>query len=405
MEHITTAFVPAHHDSTGILAFSEEFHRIVAKSAVRSDDIRVATLEETLEALDLARATLPIASEAVVLSVYKHNPECFRIVRREPFASSYMMAYLPLNAFGAAALVDGAFNPGAPQLSHICAPGEKPTCIYLWLSYVPRNMIAGLRMIRELERIGDGVAVFTRPAHAESHRILKMAGFIDGREIFPSAPEDLLVVLALGEVDGPGSRRPVITVRVARDFSDIAKVITIRTSTYMTEQFCSFDEEFDGNDFCATHLIGEIDGEPAGCVRIRYFGGFAKLERLAVRPDFRRSRLMWRLVKAAFDHCARKGFTKLYAHAREDLVQAWERFGAKLIEGHEPFYFSDVRFREMVLDLPAHPRAIRFGADPMMLIRPEGEWDQLGPIDRAQLIHNPTRRGRVDGEVRRLEVS
>ena len=400
MEHITSPFVPAFNGGHGSLAFSTEFDRIVAKSSIRSSDIRIASLDETLAALDLARATLPVASPDVVRAVYAHNPECFRIVPREPFSSSYMMAYLPLNGEGAAALVDGVFNAAAPQLRHICAPGERPTSIYLWLSYVP-----GLRLIRELERIGDGTAIFTRPAHAESARILKMAGFIDAQEVFPSAPDSLVVVLTLGETDGPSTRRPVMTVRVARDFSDIAKVVSIRTATYMTEQFCSFEEEFDGNDFCATHLIGEIDGEPAGCVRIRYFGGFAKLERLAVRPDFRRSRMMWKLVKAAFDHCARKGFTKLYAHAREDLVQAWERFGAKLIEGRPPFFFSDVRFREMVLDLPAHPRAIQFGADPMMLIRPEGEWDQLGPIDRAQLIHNPKRRARVDVEVRRLEVA
>lgn len=120
-----------------------------------------------------------------------------------------------------------------------------------------------------------------------------------------------------------------------------------------------------------------------------------------MRPEFRRSRLMWKIVKAAFDHCARKGFTKLYAHAREDLVPAWERFGAKLMEDRQPFYFSDVRFREMVLDLPQHPRAIRFGADPMLLIRPEGEWDALGPIDCAQLIQNSERRSRIE-EGRRL---
>ena len=394
MKHFSTSTqvvaLPPKHSN---IAFSEEFHRIVDKSTISSGDIRVATLDETLEALSMARA--------VVRSVYAHNPECFRVVPREPFSSSYMMAYLPLNAAGVAALVDGHFDPGAPHLKHICMPGEQPTSIYLWLAYVPRNMIAGLRLIRELESISGGTTIFTRPAHAESARILKMAGFIDAQDIFPSAPEQLVVVLTLGEADGPHARPPVMTVRVARDFSDFAKVVSIRTSTYMTEQFCSFAEEFDGNDFCATHLIGEIDGEPAGCVRIRYFGEFAKLERLAVRPDFRRSRMMWKLVKAAFDQCARKGFTKLYAHAREDLVPAWERFGARLIEGRQPFHFSDVRFREMELDLPSHPCVIRFGADPMLLIRPEGEWDALGPIDRAQLIHSPERRGRVE-EGRRL---
>ena len=389
----------------GTIAFSDEFHRIVAKSSVRSADIEMATKDETLRALNLARELLPVASDAVVGAVYDHNPECFRIVRREPFAASFMMAYLPLNATGAAALVDGSFNPASPSLLHICRPQQAPTVIYSWLTYVPRNMIAGLRLVRELETIGGGVAIFTRPAHPEASRILTMAGFIPARDIFPSAPEWLIVALTNGDSECLAPRKSVMTVRVARDFSDIAKIVSIRTSTYMTEQFCSFAEEFDGNDFCATHLIGEIDGEPAGCVRIRYFGGFAKLERLAVRPDYRRSRMMWKLVKAAFDHCARKGFTKLYAHAREDLVQAWERFGAKLMVDRPAFSFSDVRFREMELDLPTHPRAIGFGADPMMLIRPEGEWDTLGPIDLAQLVHTPQRRARVDGEVRRLEVS
>lgn len=379
------------------IAFTDGFNRIVAKSTIQSCDIHTATLDETRQALQLARNSLPVASDEVVQAVYAHNPECFRIVRRDPFSASYMMAYLPLNASGSAALVDGEFNAAAPTLGQICKPGEKLTAIYLWLVYVPRNMIAGLRLVRELEAIGGGSAIFTRPAHQESLRILKMAGFIDAQEIFPSAPETLLVALTSGDDGALKPHKSALNVRVARDFQDFAKVISIRASTYMNEQACTFTEEFDGNDLCATHLIGEVDGEPAGCVRIRFFGEFAKLERLAVRPEFRRSRLMWKIVKTAFDHCSRKGFTKLYAHAREDLVPAWERFGAKPMEGRQPFFFSDVRFQEMELELPKHNRTIRFGADPMLLIRPEGEWDTLGPIDRAQLIHNPERRNRVEG--------
>ena len=405
MQHIPLASKPAFVTEPGVgtIAFSDTFHRLVAKSSVCSEDIRLATLEETLCALQLARETLSVATDSVVRRVYAHNPECFRIVPRVPFAASFMTAYLPLNEAGAAALIDGKFDASSPDLEYICRIGERPAAIYVWLAYVPKNMIAGLRLLQELAYIGGGTALFTRPAHLESLRILTMAGFIPARDIFPSAPETLLVALTLGESELLTPRRLEITVRVVRDFQDIAKIVSIRTSTYMTEQFCSFKEEFDGNDMCATHLIGEIDGEPAGCVRIRYFGEFAKLERLAIRPDFRRSRLMWKIVKAAFDHCARKGFTTLYAHAREDLVPAWERFGAKLLEGRQPFFFSDVRFREMVLKLPPHPQSIRFGADPMLLIRPEGEWDKLGPLDRSQLIYNPKRRARVE-EGRKLEA-
>lgn len=112
------------------------------------------------------------------------------------------------------------------------------------------------------------------------------------------------------------------------------------------------------------------------------------MERLAVVPEYRGTRLMWRLVQAAFDLCARKGYRRMYAHAREDMAPTWERLGARLVEGREGFSFSDVRFREMVLDLPPHAETLGLGSDPLVLIRPEGEWDRVGPIDRAQLyIH------------------
>jgi hypothetical protein len=72
-------------------------------------------------------------------------------------------------------------------------------------------------------------------------------------------------------------------VRIARSLDELLMVFTIRASVYMAEQDCPFAEEFDGNDHCATHFIGFIEGEPAGCLRVRFFSDFVKLERLAVR--------------------------------------------------------------------------------------------------------------------------
>ena len=48
----------------------------------------------------------------------------------------------------------------------------------------------------------------------------------------------------------------------------MAKIFSIRAATYLSEQPCLYSEEFDGNDFCASHLIGYVDGDPAGCVRM-----------------------------------------------------------------------------------------------------------------------------------------
>ena len=151
----------------------------------------------------------------------------------------------------------------------------------------------------------------------------------------------------------------------------------------MHEQACPYDEEFDGNDFCAAHIGGEIGGEPAGSIRIRFFGGFAKLERLAVRPQFRKSSLAFRLVRAAIDYVRQKGFTHIYGHARADLVPFWSRFDFRPISGRPTFSFSDVDYVEMEGAIAPAVNPIGLGRSPCELIRPEGDWDRPGPLDRS----------------------
>src|ERR1700731_5188433 len=96
-------------------------------------------------------------------------------------------------------------------------------------------------------------------------------------------------------------------IRMARSFDDLLMVYSVRSAVYIAEQECPFAEEFDGNDHCATHLIGFVNGEPAGCIRIRFFYDFAKIERLAVLKRFRKSMLASDLVLAGIDHVRRKG--------------------------------------------------------------------------------------------------
>jgi predicted GNAT family N-acyltransferase len=380
------------------LAFSTSFYSMVNRIHSGSIDLQHATIEEVLWGLELARATLPVTNDDHAARIHAHNGDCFRIVRHDDFTRSAMMAYLPLNESGLAALIAGRFDTVTPDLDHLCTPGELPQALYVWLIYTPGRMVVGLHLLQSLSSFAPGVPIFTRAANTSSARIGREIGFRPAGELFPAMHEGISVILPT--ISNTSSDD--ITVRVARTVDDILKVFSIRTATYLAEQHCRYEEEFDGNDLCATHLIGEIAGEPAGCLRIRYFGDFAKLERLAVRPDQRRSRLMFRLVQDAFDHCRRKGFKRLYAHAREDLVPAWRRFGAAPVEGHAPFSFSGVKFREMYVDLEPTGNTIKFGADPMLLIRPEGEWDKLGPIDRSQLVDMAVRKGQIEKSVRRL---
>jgi predicted GNAT family N-acyltransferase len=177
----------------------------------------------------------------------------------------------------------------------------------------------------------------------------------------------------------PGSRP--ISVRIARDANDLMLVTAIRSAVYLAEQDCPIEEEFDGNDLVAAHFLGFIGTEPAGCLRVRFFGEFAKVERLAIRHQYRRSRLSFKLVQASVDYVKRKGFRKIYGQAQDRLVDFWAHFGARPLGHNRKLTFSDFSYTEMVLDLDPCADAITLDSDPYVIIRPEGDWDRPGVLD------------------------
>jgi predicted GNAT family N-acyltransferase len=170
-------------------------------------------------------------------------------------------------------------------------------------------------------------------------------------------------------------------VRVARTMDDLLMVYSIRSAVYIAEQDCPFAEEFDGNDHCATHFIAFTDDEPAGCLRARFFADFVKLERLAVRKPFRRSTIAFELVRCGINHARRKGFRRVYGHARQGLEPFWARFGAKPVPGREEFSFSDYSYTEMLAEYEPLSDEITLEETPMTILRPEGDWDREGILE------------------------
>ena len=184
-----------------------------------------------------------------------------------------------------------------------------------------------------------------------------------------------------------------ITIRIARDPNDLMTVFAIRSAVYLAEQDCPMEEEFDGNDLVAAHFLGFVGNEPVACLRVRFFGEFAKVERLAVRHQFRKSRVAFKLVQASVEYVKRKGFRKIYGQAQDRLVDFWAHFGAKPLPTQREITFSDFSYTEMLLEIEPGPDAITLASDPYVIIRPEGEWDQPGVLDRsaAREVTSPLR--------------
>ena len=385
-------------NSFGRLRFSEKVERTLARTETPPVS-RPASDAEIEAVLDRARRLFPVAPLSAIQRMRKRNPAIVRVIEGfSDAADPTMIAYLPLSVEGAAHLLSGTLNGREPRPEWIVAEHEIPTAVYIWMTWTPGRLARALPGMARIfsDLVPDGCPLFSRAVTDHAARLNAAMGFEPANRIYPGAPDWLLVVLPRGEMAPPRKAKPVpkavpkipsprIEVRPVRSFEDMAMIFAVRSSTYISEQFCLYAEEFDGNDFCATHLIGFIDGDPAGCIRLRYFGEFVKVERLAVRREYRRSRLAFKLVREALALARLKGFRRFYGHARLDLVPFWAMFGFRELPGRGPFKFADVEYREMELDGEAHEHPISIGDDPMVTIRPEGSWGEPGPLELSNL--------------------
>lgn len=381
-----------------------------------ADDVVVFTQSgaELDSLLARARIDLPgLAGAEAVRRVMSHNPDSlWAIARRRSFdaaapAVEGFVAFLTLNEEGLKRLVAGTFDASDPDPALLTPQNKTPAAVYLWAMWAKDGLVAGIplafeKMFTPLYKTAD---VYARAATHEGRKLLETMGFEPGVELDNVKAAHLHVLKRGGAArpnlpsydryQGDGAAKQ-ISVTMARSIEDVMRVITVRSAVYISEQECPYLEEFDGNDFCATHLLGYIGNEPAGCIRIRYFADFAKIERLAVRKEFRNTRLSFNLVRAAIDLCRVKGYRTLYGHAQKRLVKFWSMFGFEEFEGGQNLVFSDFDYVEMKASIERHPSAISIGVDPYVIIRPEGRWHRPGILENS--MSRPVTRPSVDAK-------
>lgn len=348
-----------------------------------------------------AAADIPgLTGAEVVKRMVAFNPDClWAIGRRDRFDNGKfrgdgLLAFLMLNEEGVRQLIDGTFNAADPDTALLTSQHEKPAGIYVWACHAKGALAAGVPLALQkiwtpLYRDAD---IYTRSINLPAIRFVESLGFRRGPTIRGVTATHLHVYRRAEAQEperpsydtlAPVPKPRTLSVGVARSIEDMMRVISIRSAVYMAEQNCPYEEEFDGNDFAATHLIGYVGGEPAGCLRIRHFADFAKIERLAVRHEFRSTRLAFKLVRGGIDLCRMKGYRRLYGHAQKRLANFWGRFGFEPLPGGRDLVFSDFDYVEMVLDTDPHPDAIRIGGDPYRILRAEGKWHEPGVLEQS----------------------
>jgi predicted GNAT family N-acyltransferase len=354
--------------------------------------------EALADLMERARLTIPgLTDTSVVERIVRYNQDSMWAIARKrkfdpgvPFGEGFF-AFLHLNKKGLYQLAANALDTRNPDVALLAAPGERPAGIYTWAALAPGLLAGGISLV--LEQLETpryaGVDIYSRPNTDEGFRFNETLGLKKGAKVGPVYAPQLYVfprtrhVAPLYDSYRRDAGTRDISVTVARTFEDLMRVASLRSAVYIGEQECPYEEEFDGNDLTATHLIGYVGNEPAGCMRIRYFADFAKIERLAVRKEFRNTRLAFQVVRAGIKLCQMKGYRRLYGHSQKRLVNFWSRFGFRPIEGAKEFVFSDFDYVEIVAEIERDPEAITIGADPYVMIRPEGRWHVPGVLERS----------------------
>lgn len=359
------------------------------------------------------------AATEVVHRVFRHNPDSFcAIARRENFAAGDVrgegyVAFLMLNKAGMESLFNGTFSATDPDLSLICRQTETPAGIYIWGIYA-RGVIAG-GIPLTYERVSTpryrNISLYARAATPDGRRILEGVGFLLGATYKGKyLPQFHMFERGAAshrtdpvyDTYAEGKGADAVSVTVARSLEDFMRVISIRSAVYIGEQQCPYSEEFDGNDLTGINLLGYVGDEPVGCLRIRCFAGFAKLERLAVRREYRKLRLGTKLMQAGVEFCRAKGYQTIYGRAEKNLLKYYLNMGWRPHDGARRIVFSDHEYVEIVFEADPCPNAISLESDPYILMRPEGRWHVPGILERSAI--RPVTRPSVDSKPERASA-
>ncbi|WP_428666897.1 GNAT family N-acetyltransferase [Reyranella sp.] len=129
----------------------------------------------------------------------------------------------------------------------------------------------------------------------------------------------------------------LVTARLAGRMEDTMQAFAVRAACFIGEQDVPYSEEFDGQDFGATHLVAYLGSEPVGALRIRWFQSFAMPERLAVMQRFRGHQVGRLLLERARTLAESRGCKILYTRLSPGQATYFEKQGwRRLDDGRVP---------------------------------------------------------------------
>ena len=131
----------------------------------------------------------------------------------------------------------------------------------------------------------------------------------------------------------------------------IRDIFWIRQQVFHIEQNIDPALDMDGEDETAEHFIAYWQQQPVGIARLRSYGDDtqAKIERVAVLPEFRQRGIGVAIAKTVLTYAQQQGFAKAILYAQAQSVTFYEQFGFQ--RQGEPFSQAGIPHIAMVKEL------------------------------------------------------
>lgn len=119
----------------------------------------------------------------------------------------------------------------------------------------------------------------------------------------------------------------MMQIGLAETADERAACFAVREAVFMGEQGVTADEEWDGLDDTALHFLARGPAGPAGVARLLPKGDSAKIQHVAVMPEYRGTGLGQKLMLVVLDHARQAGFEVAVLDAQTHALGFYEALG------------------------------------------------------------------------------
>jgi ElaA protein len=118
-----------------------------------------------------------------------------------------------------------------------------------------------------------------------------------------------------------------IEIHWARGPEEMRGAIAVRTEVFCVEQGVPVEDELDGRDDDAAHLVAVDDGRVIATLRLLVDGEQAKVGRVAVLRGWRRRKIAQRMLEMAIDGARERACTRASLASQTYAIELYEGAG------------------------------------------------------------------------------